>query len=154
MKTKQILFSLLVMGAMGLFSACSNVNRGLDGDWPPMKWKTEVKTSKDKEGHYIDVPKEGGTYTFKSINYGETFWLSQAEEIQEGRSNIYYAGQSNSVNRTSWYTLETKWSNIKRGDSNLVVVIQPNKGAERTLNVGVTAGDVFDSFSFRQVAGN
>lgn len=155
MKTKQILFSVLVTGALGLFSACSNENKALDGNWSPMKWKTEVKTVKDKGGRYIKVPKEGGTYTFKCMNYGNSFWLSQAEEIQEGKSNRYFAGQSNSVNRDSWYSLKTAWSDIKRVGPNLVVVIQPQgQGSERILNLSVTAGDVFDYFTFKQTAGN
>ena len=43
-------------------SSCSDE----DGDWDPMKWKTEVKKSSDD---YFHVPPQGGTYVFYCTNY-------------------------------------------------------------------------------------
>lgn len=154
MNIRQMLFSTFAMSVVATLISCSENDEMQVGKWEPMRWKTEVKTIKDAEGGYVNVPKEGGTYAFTSLNYGKSFWLSQAEEVLKGEIKPYYVGQNGTPNREDWYSLQTLWADIYRKGTDLVVTLRPNEGSsERTLKVAVTAGDVFGYFRFVQSAG-
>lgn len=134
MKTKDFLGMLFVVFVIvtGL-AACSDD----DGDWEPMKWKTEVKMGKE---HSISVPVEGGTYRFTCTNYGR-FWFSSIYE--EGR---YVEPGFYDVERIVG---EWSWAEVK--ENVMTVIISPNDtGNQRSVEIGTTAGDIFDSFTFNQ----
>lgn len=118
------------------FASCSKD----DGDWDPMKWRTDVKTASDG---YVEVPAEGGTYVFKCKNYSG-FWICDALETV-GADERFFDDQGGNVTTT--------WATISAADGKLTVSIEPNTTASsRLLNVTVTAGDIFDYFKFRQAA--
>lgn len=106
-----------------------------DGDWEPMKWDTKVKSS-------IAVPIEGGTYVFRCTNY-HFFGLQVLNE------NGKYIRPEQDEDFTR---LNGEWCTAEVADGVLTVTISPNTEAKkRTAAVGVSAGDVFDGFTFEQV---
>lgn len=125
-----LLMALLIVAGL---TACSDD----DGDWNPMKWKTDVKMAK---GHVVSVPVDGGTYQFTCKNYG-SFWFSGIYEdgiyVEEG----YYDAN----------LIIGKWSRMTADKRVLTVEISPNdSGKQRTVEGGVTVGDAFDDFTFNQ----
>lgn len=137
------MFAAVIFAAT--FAGCSNSH--IDGDWEPMKWTTDVNTT---SGGYVEVPNEGGTYVFTCKNYSG-IWLSHATEITGNEKNIFYAGEQKDANGAyDFNNITTTWAAIKSEEGKLIVTIAPNETAtSRTLEVVVTAGDVFDYFEFR-----
>ena len=120
-----------------LFSLASC--NSLDGKWNPMKWKTSVKVQKDKN-KYINVPAEGGTYLFHCKNYSD-FWISDI--VVNGRDVINHMDDFKTY-KGDWGSVECK--------SNILTIIISSKSREKsdTIEVGVTAGDIFDYFVFKR----
>lgn len=117
--------------AVAGLTACSNE----DGDWESMKWKTDVKMEK---GHSISVPVKGGSYLFTCRNYG-CIWFS---DLQENGDYIVL---------DDFYQIRGKWVTADVDNNVLTVTISPNdSGKQRTVLIGVSAGDIFDSFTFNQ----
>lgn len=115
-----------------------------DGDWPPMKWKSDVRYSKN---HVVEVPDSGGTYSITCKNYG--FWIYSVTETSNLNHTTLYQANADSGTVYQFY-----WSTARVDDPSqrLVVTVQPNPmGIERVLDVKVSAGDVFDRFYFRQL---
>ena len=113
-------------------TACSNE----DGDWDPMDWKNDVKMEKK---HSISVPMEGGTYQFSCKNY--SFWFYA---LQEYGANV-------ELEYDDVHHIHGEWVTADVENDVLTVTISPNDtGKQRAAVVGVTAGDVFDSFTFNQ----
>lgn len=135
---KKIVLLASLIGALS-FTSCSDD----DGDWTPMKWKTSV--IKEKDGSII-VPSQGGSYIFVCTNY-KSPWTSSIGEYVNGK--IEYAGQMYNDSKdivTSYLTAQWK-------DNTLTVTVTPNTtGKERTMIVTATAGDIFDTFTFKQAA--
>ena len=126
--------------AMLAFVSCSDD----DGDWTPMKWKTDAKMDKS---HRIDVPSDGGTYSFECTNYGGT-WIEELDETVNRQCTVYYRDDDNDA-----YHFAGKYSEAKFEDNKFTVVIAPNNdSSERKIEVKVSAGDIFDSFTFNQQA--
>lgn len=121
------------------FASCSKD----DGDWDPIKWRTDVKTASDG---YVEVTADGGTYVFTCKNY-PGFWLSDATETSGTSSKVIYPNrEANDFNN-----INASWATISSSDGKLTVTIEPNATAEtRLLDVYVTGGDIFDRFLFRQ----
>lgn len=135
MRTKLLLAIIAVLFA-ATYASCSDD----DGDWPPMRWKTDVKTS---DGGFVVVPAEGGTYVFTCTNYSG-LWIDYASETTDGKTKNFYEESGNS-------TINVTWATIKLAEGKLTVTIAPNEAAtSRTLCVSTTAGDIFATFKFTQ----
>lgn len=131
MKTKDVLgMLLLALLAVAGLAACTDD----DGDWPPMKWKTNVKMEKE---HVISVPAEGATYQFTCKNYN--FWLVTLKEDEE----VIYTNDDTHQIHGEWVTVDVE-------NKVMTVKVSPNSSKQRTAVIGVTAGDIFDSFTFNQ----
>jgi len=136
---KKIVILAALIGALS-FTSCSDD----DGDWTPMKWKTSV--IKERDGS-ITVPSQGGTYIFVCTNYNNP-WTADIGEYVNGK--IEYAERMYDDRWEEFYTtyLTARWK-----DNTLTVTITPNPtGKERTMTVRATAGDIFDTFTFKQAA--
>ncbi len=135
---KAILAMTLAMAF--ILGACSDD----DGDWTPMKWKTSVVKEKDGK---ITVPTQGGNYVFICTNYNKP-WMSSLKEIIEGKETYYRPHNDN-----SFYSIISPWLTAQWKDNILTVTVKPNEtGKEREMKVEVTAGDIFDTFTFKQAA--
>ena len=137
---QKILFITFLMGI--LFSLASCESTLPDGLWDPMKWKTSVKVQKDKnKNKYINVPTEGGTYVFHCKNYSN-FWISgidiKGKEVFDQNSDDFK-------------TCKGDWGSVECKSNILTVIVSPKSKEDcDTIKVGVTAGDIFDSFVFRR----
>lgn len=136
MKKKMLLAMLLFLPL--LMSSCSKE----DGDWDPMKWKTEVKTSSDG---YINVPPEGGTLTFWCVNYG-SFWLCNVIESEDGKTDkTSFEGTGN---RDS---IKSNWMTATSEGNKLTITVEPTTSdGNRFMELDVENGDIFDQFKIKQ----
>lgn len=142
MKKKMVAAALL---AALTFSMGSCSKDELDGAWDPMKWKTSVK--KEKDGT-INVPSDGGTYVFVCTNYDRP-WMSDVYEKINGQ-DVHYPASTGKYD-DSFYGRTTPWLEALWQGNTFTVTVSPNTtGKERTMYVGVTAGDIFYTFTFRQ----
>lgn len=140
MKNVLLVVTLVVAFVLG---ACSND----DGDWTPMKWKTSVVKEKDGK---IAVPSQGGSYVFICTNY-DSPWMSDLKETIDGKETHYSLPYDD--NPDSRFTITSPWLTAKWKDNTLTVTVEPNEtGKVREMEVGVTAGDIFDNLSFKQAA--
>jgi hypothetical protein len=130
-----ITLSLIMLG----MSSCNNDDRF---DWSPMKWRTETDIATSSAVNTISVPKEGGTFTFTCKNYSR-IWLTEiTEKTATGYDKYTTAKDINNVS-ISWMTASINGNTV-------TVEIKPNDKEERSADVGVTAGDIFDTFRFNQ----
>ena len=98
-----------------------------DGDWDPMIWNNK---------NNIEVPQAGKSYIFMNYNY-ESFWVYAIN----GTENIIDNGQKYEDNCIS----------IRIEKNIMTVTVFPNEGHQiRTISIGVSAGDIFDSFLLKQ----
>ena len=98
-----------------------------DGDWDPMIWNNK---------NNIEVPQAGKSYIFINYNY-ESFWVYSIN----GTENIIDNGQKYEDNCIS----------IRIEKNIMTVTVFPNEGHQiRTISIGVSAGDIFDSFLLKQ----
>lgn len=128
--TKMLLMAFVAMAGL---AACSDD----DGDWDQMKWIADTAMGKD---HTISVPMEGGTYQFTCANY-PSFWFSgfrvDGKPVDYDYEDIWHL-------RGEWITADVE-NNV------LTVTVLPNTAENsRTAKIGVTAGDIFDGFTFHQ----
>ena len=133
---------LLAMAACTLAS-CSDD----DGDWEEMKWETSVKAGKDG---VISVGSEGGTYEFKSKNYDP--WLISISQFEDGmEGEVFHRNTDDNQYADQGMYIAGTWLTARCSGSTLTVKIKPNESQKKhTMTVEVTAGDIFDSFVFRQ----
>lgn len=108
-----------------------------DGDWDPMVWESNNVSNINKNKN-IEVLQAGNTYAFTCKNY-ESFWVYAIQEngkqIEEPHYNKY---EDNNISIS-----------IEKNKMNVTVF--PNEGYQiRNISIGVTAGDIFDSFIFKQ----
>ena len=138
MKKKLLLFVLMVLPFF--IAACSKE----DGDWEPMKWRTEAKKASDG---YIHLPPEGGTFVFYCKNYS-FFWITlvtEAEPNADAKNFVPAYDDHEDLSITS------NWLTATREGNMLTVTILPTTtDSNRFMTVSVSAGDVFDKFSFKQ----
>lgn len=145
--------ALLPMLLLSLSSSCSD--NKLDGNWDPMKWKidnespeTIIKTSKDHT--WAVTSNQESTITFLCKNY-EYFWLDHISLSKAWVPGSYWPNHETH----DWIkTFSTNWCTITL-NQNLITVrfaddITPTPGYidSDTINVGITAGDIFDDFHF------
>lgn len=84
----------------------------------------------------IEVPQAGKSYIFMCYNY-ESFWVYAIN----GTENIIDNGQKYEDNRMS----------IRIEKNIMTVTVFPNERHQiRTISIGVSAGDIFDSFLLKQ----
>ncbi len=135
---KKIFFTFFICTLFSLLSCESSTPDGL---WDPMRWKTSVQINKDRNKcKYINVPAEGGTYVFHCKNYSD-FWIS----------DIGVNGRDVFNHMDDFKTCKGDWGSVECKSNILTVIISP-KYIEKsdTIIVGVTAGDIFDSFLFKR----
>jgi len=146
--THTFILSAIVAVVAIAFSSCDEE----DGLQDPMKWRTEVKFAKDARGQdYVSVPKEGGIYVFKCLNY-DSFWVECIIQIENG-TPIYYSAIYNDAPVTD---ITSPWASAKPfhvEDGVLTIIALPNTdGKERDFKVQVQAGNAGYEFSFHQKA--
>ena len=129
MKQLSTLFILLLVALLGVTSCGSDEPVGI---WEKMKW-TNVNDLKNVQGVYI-IPEEGGTFTFLCRNY-EKPWFSMA------------------VGHETEFRGE--WFSAKFEGNKMIVTVDalPQAVDSRNFSLQVTAGDIFDTFLFRQEKG-
>lgn len=117
------------------FLFCSCVDK--DGDWESMDWRVENLSPQDitynKRSHEIKVKPNGGSINIICQNY-PGFWFDMPFENSEP-SFKDYTGE--------WYDLSIR--------NNVMMCKFKDSGSEAvndTLNVIVTAGDIFSYFTF------
>ena len=135
MKTGNLFKILLLIIFATTFVACESEEK--DGDWEAMKWETNVSNiNKNK----IEVPNEGGVYVIKCTNY-KSFWINALSESGESLPISY---EDEKIER-EWYSIK-----IDDGNTMTVSILSNSSDDNRTLKIGIQAGDVFDSFLFEQ----
>ena len=133
-KTICLLGVLLLAVAAVSFVSC--VRERPEGAWHPMAWRTATPLS---QGNRVEVPSRGGTYTFSCSNYS-TIWMASARE--DGVA-IDRPGESERI--------VGRWSDVQVEGRTFTVVVAPNTTRQRrVLKLILTAGDIFDGFSFEQ----
>ena len=135
MKTGNLFKILLLIIFATTFVACESEEK--DGDWEAMKWETNVSNiNKNK----IEVPNEGGVYVIKCTNY-KSFWIYALSE----------SGESLPIDKED-EKIEREWYSIKINDGNTMTVsiLSNSSDDNRTLEIGIQAGNAFDSFLFEQ----
>ena len=145
MKAKTI-FSTLIITALTVatFTSCDDEVNGkeVDGKWDPMKWKTEVNMGKE---HQVQVPAKGGTYTFTCTNYFP--WLADLEI----NGKFIHPEEIDDDVITNYHRINYDWFSAEASGQELTVTIAPNTASEtRSGRLCVTAGDIFDYFTFTQ----
>ena len=117
------------------FVACESEEK--DGDWEAMKWETNVSNiNKNK----IEVPNEGGVYVIKCTNY-KSFWIYALSESGE---SLPIDNEDEKIER-EWYSIK-----INDGNTMTVSILSNSSDDNRTLEIGIQAGNAFDSFLFEQ----
>lgn len=110
-----------------------------DGKWDKMKWNNVDNLT--KVNNIYMIPKEGGAFTFECKNY--TPWLSDVI-INSERQDI--------ITQENWKGYKKDWFEVKIVDKKVIysfdALEEPMTG--RTVEVVVTAGDIFDTFVFQQ----
>ena len=135
MKTGNLFKILLLIIFATTFIACESEEK--DGDWEAMKWETNASNiNKNK----IEVPNEGGVYVIKCTNY-KSFWINALSESGESLSISY---EDEKIER-EWYSIK-----INDGNTMTVSILSNSSDDNRTLEIGIQAGNAFDSFLFEQ----
>ena len=129
---------IIVMLAIIVLGACSKE----DGDWDPMVWKAEMAVQKTN-GIY-EVPAAGAEFTFSCKNYSAP-WIDYA--VSDVKT--YYPD----LETGDPHTISDDWFKAEISGNKLTVKFEVNETAEeRLLQLIVTAGDIFYTFKFRQMA--
>lgn len=139
MKKKLLLVMVL---ALPLFMASCSKD---DGDWEPMKWKTEAKASKDG---YLQVSPEGGSLTFWCTNYS-SIWLNRITETDAtGENRVTRDEKTRDGNVES---MQSNWMTVKSEGNKLTITVSPTTSdSNRFMEVDVQNGDAFDTFKIKQ----
>jgi hypothetical protein len=140
MKTMKIWRIMLMMLAAFSLASCSKT----DGGWNAMEWEADVPVQ-ITDGVYI-FSETGTEFTFSCRNYSSPW-------IENAMSNGEYFYPPREAN--DFHTITTDWFQAEMSGSKLKVVFKANETAEnRTLQLTVTAGDIFYTFKFKQLASN
>ena len=139
MKKKAILVMLLALPL--LFASCSKD----DGDWDPMKWKTEVKTSKDG---YINVSPSGNTLTFWCVNYN-SMWLNSITETGADGENHFTRNEN--TKKGNIESMQSNWMTVESEGNRLTITVSPTASdSNRFMEIDVENGDAFYTFKIKQ----
>lgn len=132
---KNILAFLIV--GLGFFCSCES----RDGDWDSMVWESNDVSNINKNKN-IEVPQAGNTYVFTCKNY-KNFWVYA---IQENGKQI---GDTQLSIDCKKYEDNNISISIEKNKMN--VTFFPNEEYQiRNISIGITAGDIFNSFFFKQ----
>ncbi len=104
----------------------------MDGDWDPMEWEPKHTVYDDA----YTIPANGDTVVFTCKNY--TPWINSASINYENTNSDHKH-------------IEGEWLSALFDDNKFTIVFTENTGAERNVEIIVTAGDVFDNFIFTQL---
>ena len=138
MKTMKIWRLALAMFAAFSLASCSSDDP--DGKWDPMAWKVEVPVQ-TTDGVY-NVSEKGSEFTFSCLNYSQP-WMENAMSNGE----YYYPPRE----ANDYQTITNDWFKAEITGNKLIVVFEANETMEeRTLQLTVTAGDIFYTFKFKQ----
>ncbi|MBO7128930.1 MAG: hypothetical protein J6W05_04070 [Prevotella sp.] len=130
---------LVITVAILSFYSCSDEK---DGDWDPMVWKADVPVQMT-DGVYI-ISANGTEYTFSCQNYSSP-WVENA--VSNGE--YYYPPRETN----NYHTISADWFKGEISGNKLRVVFEANETTEeKALQLTVTAGDIFYTFMFKQVA--
>ena len=143
-KTTQKLLQMLLILVFAVITLNSCEKQRLDGDWDPMEWNDENGLA--RVNNVYQVPASGGSYKFHCKNYS-VFWISSIEE--DGQFFVP------DLENNDWKDLFGQWSRVQcLPDGDLVITFEPlsfySSASNRTMNICVTAGDIFDYFRFVQ----
>lgn len=128
-------------------AACDIVTEPLDGDWEAMKWSHPKYETVKVEGHsHYLVPAEGGSYGFRCTNYKP--WLT--DHVFEVNGEIQHSYREKDHDESIWHHYQNEWCRVDVADDSVKIQFAPNTGDVRKAVIGVTAGDIFDSFVFLQ----
>ena len=106
-----------------------------------MAWKAEVPVVITSDGIY-DVSVDGGKITFVCQNYSSP-WIECATS---GESRYYPPRETN-----DYHTITADWFKAEIVGNKLSVTFDSNKDYNvRSLELSVTAGDIFYTFKFKQ----
>lgn len=138
MKTMRTIFAMLA--ALCLLSCGKDNNKSLD--WDQMIWTNEE--SGQVAGNLLTVSSAGTELGFLCKNYSSP-WIDSADSNGE---HFFPPIENN-----DYRTLTTDWFKAEINGNKLKVVIEANNTeAERSLELVVTAGDIFYTFVFKQSA--
>lgn len=136
MKKKLLLVMVL---ALPLFMASCSKD---DGDWEPMKWKTEAKASSDG---YIHMPPEGGTLVFWCVNYNSIWLCDMTESVAGGTDKNTFRGTG------KLDSIKSNWMTAKSEGNKLTITVEPTTSdGNRFMEMTVENGDAFDQFKIKQ----
>lgn len=135
MKTGNLFKILLLIIFATAFVACENKEK--DGDWEPMKWETNGSNMVKNK---IEVPNKGDVYVIKCTNY-KSFWINALSENDESLPISY---EDKEIEK-EWYSIK-----IDNGNTMTVSILSNSNDDNRTLKIGIQAGNAFDSFLFEQ----
>ena len=111
-----------------------------EGKWAKMKW-TNVDNLMNVNGNYL-LPEGGGTFTFLCRNYDHPWFSSVSVD----------GVQIQLDNET---TINGEWFSMKFDGNKLIIIVEslPASVEARNIQLTVTAGDIFDYFTFIQERG-
>lgn len=140
-------YILTAISAALFLTACNDK----DGDWDPMKWEKASYASIKIDGKkYIEVPRQGGTYTFSCKNY-QGFLLSAFNITTYSDDSTMEKQQYNNSFGNDWNSQHMSIDGCTVDvDGNTMTVNFDNSEAHRIYEVDITAGDIFDTFRFVQ----
>jgi hypothetical protein len=133
-----ILFALLPI----VLPSCSD---DVVGEWDPMVWQLSESKSKLKTTTF-EVSAAGETYNFYCKNYSG-YWVSNIRVDGEYVAGLGLTDDFDESNVT------TTWCDVVVNGHYMTVTVKPNTSGEaRNIALCVTAGDIFDYFTFKQAA--
>lgn len=137
-------FVWVALSASLALTACEIIRQ--DGLWESMKWShPKYETVKTDGVSYYLVPVEGGNYGFRCKNYSKP-WLSNHTFVADGSEWHSWMEPHD----FDMYHYENEWCKVDAADDSVKIHFEPNTGLERRATIRITAGDIFDSFSFLQ----
>ena len=142
---KRITGTLILLMTLVCLVSCSDEP---DGKWDKMKW--DDKSGLIMENGIYLVPASGGTYTFKCKNY-KHIWIAG---IMDNNEHVFPPFCGTGMNEKDFLSYPGEWFEVNCNKMDLTISVQPldNGTAFKNLTVTVTAGDIFDTFSFMQQA--
>lgn len=108
-----------------------------DGKWAKMKWENVVNLQK-VNGVFV-IPEGGGSFTFECKNYNP--WLA----------DVIINGVHQDMGE-NWKEYKNDWLEVKAVDKKIIFTFDKigESMTTRRVEIVVTAGDIFDYFSFQQ----
>lgn len=146
MKRKRIIIVAAFCCIVAMLASCINDDYSLS----PMKW-----TGYGASVPNISVGPEGGSFDFNCRNYN-SIWFTYIAERRDSLFGMYndsivytYPEQGN--NESNYTHIADSCVEATCANSDVHITVKPNTtGKKRYIEVGVTAGDIFDGFEFTQ----